>query len=151
LSTPRATILIASSGNGRYCALASSHGAHPDLAFLVVCQQDDRHGFGTVRQQHSATSSESSRPDAGREWVLGTSPASTRSTFMTNDDAIAAAESAEQRIDHATDAIRGMSRDLAEEVAPHSAWLDQVSAATRAAPIQSLAIAFLIGVILARR
>jgi hypothetical protein len=39
LSTPRATILIASSGNGRYCALASSHGAHPDLAFLV-CQQD---------------------------------------------------------------------------------------------------------------
>ena len=70
---------------------------------------------------------------------------------MTNDDAIAAAESAEQRIDHATDAIRGMSRDLAEEVAPHSAWLDKVSAATRAAPIQSLAIAFLIGVILARR
>jgi hypothetical protein len=150
LSTPRATILIASSGNGRYSALASSHGAHPDLAFLV-CQQDDRHGFGTVRQRHSATTSESSRPDAGRESVLGTSPASTRSTFMTNDDAIAAAESAEQRIDHATDAIRGMSRDLAEEVAPHSPWLDQVSAATRAAPIQSLAIAFLIGVILARR
>ena len=49
------------------------------------------------------------------------------------------------------DAIRGMSRDLAEEVAPHPTWLDQVSAATRAAPIQSLAIAFLIGVILARR
>jgi len=70
---------------------------------------------------------------------------------MTNDDAIAMAESAEQRIDHATDAIRGMSRDLAEEVAPHPTWLDQVSAATRAAPIHSLAIAFLIGVILARR
>ena len=67
---------------------------------------------------------------------------------MTNDDAIATAE---QRIDHATDAIRGMSRDLAEEVAPHPTWLDQVNAATRAAPIQSLAIAFLIGVILARR
>ena len=69
---------------------------------------------------------------------------------MTNDDAIATAESAEQRIDHATDAIRGMSQDLAEEVAPHPTWLDQVSA-SRAAPIQSLAIAFLIGVILARR
>ena len=68
---------------------------------------------------------------------------------MTNDDAIATA--AEQRIDHATDAIRGMSQDLAEEVAPHPTWLDQVSAATREAPIQSLAIAFLIGVILARR
>ena len=58
---------------------------------------------------------------------------------------------AEQRIDHATDAIRGMSQDLAEEVAPHPTWLDQVSAVMRAAPIQSLAIAFLIGVILARR
>ena len=68
---------------------------------------------------------------------------------MTNDGAIETAESAEQRIDHATDAIRGMSQDLAEEVAPHPTWLDQVSAATRA--IQSLAIAFLIGVILARR
>jgi cell division protein FtsX len=69
---------------------------------------------------------------------------------MTNEDAIATAES-EQRIDRATDAIRGMSQDLAEEVAPHPTWLDQVSAVTRAAPISSLAIAFLIGVILARR
>ena len=70
---------------------------------------------------------------------------------MTNDDAIATAESAEQRIDRATGAIRDMSQDLAEEVAPHPTWLDQVSAATREAPIQSLAIAFLIGVILASR
>ena len=35
---------------------------------------------------------------------------------MTNDDAIATTESAEQRIDRATDAIRGMSHDLANEV-----------------------------------
>jgi len=83
--------------------------------------------------------------------VLGTSPASTRSTFMTNDDTIATAGSAEQRIDSATDAIRGMSHDLAKEVAPPLTWLDRVSAAAREAPIQSLAIAFLIGILLARR
>ena len=70
---------------------------------------------------------------------------------MTNDDAIATAESAEQRIDHATDAIRGMSQDLAKEVAPRPGLLEKLSAATRDAPIQSLAIAFLIGIILARR
>jgi hypothetical protein len=70
---------------------------------------------------------------------------------MTNDDAIATAESAEQRIDYATDAIRGMSQDLAKEVAPRPGLLEKLSAATRDAPIQSLAIAFLIGVILARR
>ena len=71
--------------------------------------------------------------------------------FMTNDDSPVPTADAEQRIDHAVDAIRGMSQDLAEEVAPNPTWLDQVSAATRDAPIQSLAIAFLIGVILARR
>jgi hypothetical protein len=49
------------------------------------------------------------------------------------------------------DAIRSMSRDLAEEVAPRPTWRDRISAATREAPIQSLAIAFLIGLILTRR
>jgi hypothetical protein len=70
---------------------------------------------------------------------------------MTNDDAIATAGNAEQRIDRATDAIRGMSHDLANEVAPPLTWSDRVSAATREAPIQALAIAFLVGAILARR
>ena len=70
---------------------------------------------------------------------------------MTNDDTIATVGSDEQRIDSATDAIRGMSHDLANEVAPPLTWLDRVSAAARKAPVQSLAIAFLIGVILARR
>ena len=60
-------------------------------------------------------------------------------------------ERAEQRIDRAVDAIRGMSRDLADEVAPSPTLLDRVSAATREAPIQALAIAFLIGFMLARR
>jgi hypothetical protein len=70
---------------------------------------------------------------------------------MTNDDTPVPAADAEQRIDHAVDAIRSMSQDLADEVAPRPGLLDRLSAATREAPIQSLAIAFLIGVILARR
>jgi hypothetical protein len=71
--------------------------------------------------------------------------------FMTKDDSTEPTAGAEQRIDHAKDAIRSMSQDLADEVAPRPGWLDRLSAATREAPIQSLAIAFLIGVILARR
>ena len=71
--------------------------------------------------------------------------------FMTNDDANAPTADAGQRIDTAVDAIRSMSRDLADEVAPRPGLLDRLSAVTRAAPIQSLAVAFLIGVILARR
>jgi hypothetical protein len=68
-----------------------------------------------------------------------------------DDDTPASVERAEQRIDSATDAIRGMSRDLADEVATPPTWLDRLSAATREAPIQALAIAFLVGVILTRR
>ena len=70
---------------------------------------------------------------------------------MTNDDTPPPAAEPEQRIDDAVDAIRSMSQDLAEEVAPRPGLLDRLSAATREAPIQSLAIAFLIGVILTRR
>jgi hypothetical protein len=71
--------------------------------------------------------------------------------FMTNDDTPVPTADAEQRIDHAVDAIRSMSQDLADEVAPRPGLLDRLSAATREAPIQSLAIAFLVGVILTRR
>jgi hypothetical protein len=49
------------------------------------------------------------------------------------------------------DAIRGMSRDLADEVTARPTWIDQVGDFTRQAPMQSLAIAFLIGVLLTRR
>jgi hypothetical protein len=38
--------------------------------------------------------------------------------FMTRDDSTEPAVGAKQRIDNAVDAIRGMSEDLAEEVAP---------------------------------
>jgi hypothetical protein len=69
---------------------------------------------------------------------------------MINKDALGPIASPEKRIDKAVDAIRGMSRDLADEVAPRPTWLDQVSTFTCEAPIQSLAIAFLIGVLLAR-
>lgn len=69
---------------------------------------------------------------------------------MTND-ATEPTGDTEQRIDNAVDAIRSMSQDLADEVVPRPRLLDRLSAATREAPINSLAIAFLIGVILARR
>ncbi|WP_141688417.1 hypothetical protein [Bradyrhizobium paxllaeri] len=70
---------------------------------------------------------------------------------MNSDETPASGKRAEQRIDSAVDAIRSMSSDLADELAPQPTWIDQISMATREAPIQSLAIAFLIGVILARR
>jgi len=70
---------------------------------------------------------------------------------MAKDDVTAPTAGVEQRIDDAVDAIRGMSQDLADEVAPRPGLLDRLSAATREAPIQSLATAFLLGVILARR
>ena len=70
---------------------------------------------------------------------------------MTNDDAPAPTAIDEQRIDNAVDAIRGMSQDLADEVMPRPTWPDQVRAATRGAPLQSLAIAFLLGVLMSRR
>lgn len=69
---------------------------------------------------------------------------------MKNEDTPASAI-AEARIGRAVDAIRSMSRDLAEEVTPPPTWRDRLSAATREAPIPSLAIAFLIGLIVARR
>jgi hypothetical protein len=70
---------------------------------------------------------------------------------MNTGDTSASVERAEQRIDGAVDAIRGMSRDLADELAPSPSLLDRVAAATREAPIQALAIAFLIGFIVVRR
>ena len=73
-------------------------------------------------------------------------------TVMTNDNASAPTADAEQRIDRAVDAIRSMSQDLADEVAPRPGLLDRLSEAARAAPpIPSLAIAFLIGFIVAQR
>lgn len=59
--------------------------------------------------------------------------------------------SAEERIDSAADAIRGMSQELADELAPPVTLLDRIAVATRKAPLQSLAIAFLFGIIVARR
>jgi hypothetical protein len=69
---------------------------------------------------------------------------------MTTDD-VAAPKSNEERINNAVGAIRSMSHDLADEVTPRPRLLERIGAATREAPIQSLAIAFLIGMILARR
>lgn len=46
--------------------------------------------------------------------------------------------------------LRTFSTGLADEVAKPT-WLDRLNKATREAPMQSLIIAFLIGVMLARR
>ena len=70
---------------------------------------------------------------------------------MATEDVNEPAGSPERRIDNAVKAIRGMSRDLADEVTARPTWIDQVGEFTRQAPIQSLAIAFLIGVLLTRR
>ncbi|MBR1151652.1 hypothetical protein [Bradyrhizobium sp. JYMT SZCCT0428] len=70
---------------------------------------------------------------------------------MTTADPPSSIGSAERRIEHATDAIRSMSQDLADEVVPRPNWIDQVRALTREAPIHSLTIAFLLGLIITRR
>ena len=61
----------------------------------------------------------------------------------------------EQRIEQAAEAVRTMTQELAQELAPElrprPGWMDRVSEITRKAPLQSLAVAFLIGVFLARR
>jgi hypothetical protein len=63
---------------------------------------------------------------------------------MPNAEPPSSTGSAESRIEHATGAIRSMSQDLADELTPRRTWSAQVSALTREAPIQSLAIAFLL-------
>jgi hypothetical protein len=57
----------------------------------------------------------------------------------------------EQRIELAAEAVRTMTQELADELRPRPGWMDYVSEITREAPLQSLAVAFLIGVFLARR
>jgi hypothetical protein len=47
LSSSRATIRNTPLGNGRSSALASSHGAQPDVAFFWR-RQDHRHAFGRI-------------------------------------------------------------------------------------------------------
>jgi hypothetical protein len=59
--------------------------------------------------------------------------------------------SPERRIEHATNAIRSMSQDLADEVTPKPSLRERVSALTRETPIQALAIAFLVGMIVTNR
>ena len=74
-------------------------------------------------------------------------------------DKIIAETSEESRIQHATEAVRDMTENLANELRPAARGLepvmrrirDEVCALTRQAPLQSLAIAFLLGVMIARR
>ncbi len=67
---------------------------------------------------------------------------------MSNTEAIADAGG---RIDRATSAIRTMSEDLARELRPEPTLRGRLRSATRKAPLQALAAAFLLGLLVARR
>ena len=57
-----------------------------------------------------------------------------------------------ERIDHAAEAIRGMTKDTADNPSGQRRRVSElIRQATIEAPLQSLAIAFLLGVLIARR
>ncbi|HZR88163.1 MAG TPA: hypothetical protein VFB02_15245 [Bradyrhizobium sp.] len=57
-----------------------------------------------------------------------------------------------ERIDHAADAIRGMTKDIADNQPGRQRRISElIRQATIEAPLQSLAVAFLLGVLVARR
>ncbi|WP_194457199.1 hypothetical protein [Bradyrhizobium sp. CCBAU 53421] len=65
---------------------------------------------------------------------------------------MASTASPEQRIELASEAIRQMAEHAVFEPLPRQdRWLHHLSEATKAAPLQSLTIAFLLGVFLAHR
>jgi hypothetical protein len=82
---------------------------------------------------------------------------------MTTTDAAAMTEASglpedTARIEHASDAIRDMTRDmeenpipLAPDAGPALRLSDRLRQVTREAPLHSLAIAFLLGALVARR
>ncbi|WP_157113193.1 hypothetical protein [Bradyrhizobium embrapense] len=70
---------------------------------------------------------------------------------MADEFSMAPTATPEQRIDQASEAIRRMAEDTMFEPRPQDRWLHHLSEATRAAPLQSIAVAFLLGVFLARR
>lgn len=58
----------------------------------------------------------------------------------------------EGRIEHAAEAIRGMTKEMMRELPARRPRLsDRLRKMTLEAPLQSLAIAFLLGVLMARR
>jgi hypothetical protein len=57
----------------------------------------------------------------------------------------------EARIDRAADAIRAMTHDMVDELPLRPSVTNTLRNLTIQAPLQSLAIAFLLGVIVARR
>ncbi|HLG84930.1 MAG TPA: hypothetical protein VKY22_28320 [Bradyrhizobium sp.] len=57
----------------------------------------------------------------------------------------------EARIDQAADAIRGMTNDMVSELPVRQWVIDTIRTLTLQAPLRSLAVAFLLGLIIARR
>ena len=70
---------------------------------------------------------------------------------MSAESPIVPAATPEERIEHASEAIRRMAQDELVPLPQHDRWLHHLTEATRAAPLQSLAVAFFLGVFLARR
>lgn len=58
----------------------------------------------------------------------------------------------EERIDHAAEAIRGMTKEMIQELPATRARLsEKLRQMTMEAPLHSIAIAFLLGVLIARK
>ncbi|MCP1845409.1 hypothetical protein ACVIHI_001671 [Bradyrhizobium sp. USDA 4524] len=71
---------------------------------------------------------------------------------MADEFSMAPTATPEQRINQASEAIRRMAEDNVFEPQPQQErWLHHLSKATKVAPLQSIAAAFLLGVVLARR
>ncbi|MBR0755390.1 hypothetical protein JQ604_24680 [Bradyrhizobium jicamae] len=71
---------------------------------------------------------------------------------MANEDISPVVASPEQRIEQASEAIRHMAEDDFRPIPPtQNKWLHHLAEAARAAPLKSLAVAFLVGFALARR
>ena len=57
----------------------------------------------------------------------------------------------EARIDHAAEAIRDMTKEMVQELPPRPRLSEKLRQFTMEAPLHSIAIAFLFGVLIARR
>jgi hypothetical protein len=107
-----------------------------------ISYRPERHNLGTVDIRRTLALMQQVRLVGDRR----------EETYMADESSVAPTATPEQRIDRASKAIRRMAEDDALQHLPqHDRWLHHLSEATRAAPFQSLAVAFLLGAFLARR
>ncbi len=78
-------------------------------------------------------------------------------TMTTTEESSAMTEASglngdEGRIDHAAEAIRGMTKEMVDELPPRRPrFSERLREITMEAPLHSLAIAFLLGILMGRR